>query len=119
MPASAMTVSKAGVREKRRNKPNRIASKGELVRLRLYVADQTPRSITAFKNLQRICDKYLPGRYEIQIVDLFKCPQLAHDDEILSIPTLVRTRPPSNKKIVGDLSNTERVLECLDLRVSD
>lgn len=85
-------------------------------RLRLYVAGQTPRSITAFMNLKKICDEHLKGRYELEIVDLLLKPQLARGDQILAIPTLVRRLPEPVKKIIGDLSNTERVLVGLDLR---
>lgn len=85
-------------------------------RLRLYVAGQTPRSITAFSNLKKICDEHLQGRYEIEVIDLVEKPQLARGDQILAIPTLVRRLPAPVKKIIGDLSNTERVLVGLDLR---
>ena len=85
-------------------------------RLRLYVAGQTPSSISAFTNLKKICDEHLQGRYEIEIVDLLQKPQLARGDQILAIPTLVRRLPEPVKKIIGDLSNTERVLVGLDLR---
>lgn len=85
-------------------------------RLRLYVAGQTPRSISAFTNLKKICDEHLQGRYEIEIVDLLQKPQLARGDQILAIPTLVRRLPAPVKKIIGDLSNTDRVLVGLDLR---
>ena len=85
-------------------------------RLRLYVAGQTPKSISAFKNLKKICDEHLKGRYNLEIVDLLQKPQLARGDQILAIPTLVRRLPEPVKKIIGDLSNTERVLVGLDLR---
>ena len=85
-------------------------------RLRLYVAGQTPKSISAFTNLKRICDEHLEGRYELEIVDLLERPQLARGDQILAIPTLVRRLPAPVKKIIGDLSDTERVLVGLDLR---
>jgi len=85
-------------------------------RLRLYVAGQTPRSITALTNLKKICEEHLEGRYEIEIVDLLEKPQLARGDQILAIPTLVRRLPAPVKKIIGDLSNAERVLVGLDLR---
>ena len=85
-------------------------------RLRLYVAGQTPKSISAFTNLKKICDEHLKGRYELEIVDLLHKPQLARGDQILAIPTLVRRLPEPVKKIIGDLSNTERVLVGLDLR---
>jgi circadian clock protein KaiB len=90
---------------------------GEAYRLRLYVAGQTPRSVLAFKNLNQICEDHLRGRYEIEIIDLLENPQLAVGDQILAVPTLVRRLPEPIKKIIGDLSNTERVLVGLDLRV--
>jgi circadian clock protein KaiB len=84
--------------------------------LRLYVAGQTPRSLQAFANLKRICEEHLAGRYRIQVIDLLQNPQLANGDQILAIPTLVRTLPEPVRKIIGDLSNTERVLIGLDVR---
>ena len=84
--------------------------------LRLYVAGQTPRSLAAFANLKRICEEHLPGRYNIEVVDLIKHPQLAAGDQILAIPTLVRKLPQPLRKIVGDLRDTERALVGLQLR---
>jgi circadian clock protein KaiB len=84
--------------------------------LRLYVAGQTPNSIRAFSNLQKICDEHLKGKCKIEVVDLVKNPRLAAGDQILAIPTLVRKLPEPIKKIIGDLSNTERVLVGLDIR---
>jgi len=84
--------------------------------LRLYVAGKTPKSILAFTNLKRICEDHLLGRYEIEIIDLLENPQLAQGDQILALPTLVRRLPEPIKKIIGDLSNTERVLVGLDLQ---
>src|SRR5581483_7367378 len=84
--------------------------------LRLYVAGQTPKSLQAFANLKRICEEHLAGEYHIEIVDLLKNPQLAQGDQILAIPTLVRRLPEPVRKIIGDLSNTDRVLVGLDLR---
>ena len=83
--------------------------------LRLYVAGQTPRCEAAFDNLQRICEERLQGRYTIKIIDLLKEPRLAKDDQILAIPTVVRRQPPPVRRIIGDLSDTERVLVGLDL----
>ena len=83
--------------------------------LRLYVAGQTPKSLTAFANLKRICEEHLAGQYEIEVIDLLENPQLAAGDQILAIPTLVRQLPPPVRKIIGDLSNTERVLVGLDV----
>ncbi len=84
--------------------------------LRLYVAGQTPNSLRAFANLKSICETHLAGRYRIEVIDLLKNPKLARGDQILAIPTLVRKLPPPIKKIIGDLSNTERVLVGLDVR---
>jgi len=84
--------------------------------LRLYVAGQTPRSIRAFDNLRKICEEHLAGRYSLEVIDLTVNPQLAKGDQILALPTLVRKLPPPLRKIIGDLSNTERVLVGLDLR---
>jgi circadian clock protein KaiB len=84
--------------------------------LRLYVVGQTPRSITAFANLQRLCEEHLAGRYQIEVIDLLQNPKLAADDQILAVPTLVRKLPTPVKKIIGDLSNEERVLVGLNLR---
>ena len=84
--------------------------------LRLYVAGQTPRSLQAFANLTKICEEFLTGRYRIEIIDLMEKPQLAKGDQILAIPTLVRTLPEPIRKIIGDLSNKERVLVGLDIR---
>jgi len=83
--------------------------------LRLYVAGQTPKSITALANLKRICDEHMNGRYEIEVIDLMENPQLARRDQIVAIPTLVRELPSPLKRIIGDLSNTERVLVGLDV----
>ncbi len=84
--------------------------------LRLYVAGQTPRSVSAFRNLKKICEEHLQGQYEIEVIDLLENPQLAEGDQILALPTLVRKLPEPVRKIIGDLSNVERVLVGLDLR---
>lgn len=84
--------------------------------LRLYVAGQTPRSMSAFKNLKNICEEYLKGKYHIEVIDLMENPTLARGDQILAIPTLVRKLPQPIRKIIGDLSNTERVLVGLDIQ---
>jgi circadian clock protein KaiB len=84
--------------------------------LRLYVAGQTRKSLSAFANLTRFCEEHLAGKYRIEVVDLLEHPQLAQGDQILAIPTLVRKLPAPIRKIIGDLSNTERVLVGLDLR---
>jgi circadian clock protein KaiB len=84
--------------------------------LRLYVAGQTPKSLTAFANLKKICTEYLEGKYRIEVIDLLENPQLGRGDQILAIPTLVRNLPEPIKKIIGDLSNTDKVLVGLDIR---
>jgi len=89
----------------------------QIYKLRLYVAGQTPKSLLALANLKQICEEHLQGHYEIEVIDLVENPQLAQGDQILALPTLVRRLPEPIKKIIGDLSNTERVLVGLDLRV--
>ena len=89
--------------------------KPDVMILRLYVAGQTPRSVTAIANLHKICEEYLAGRYKIQVINLLENPKLARGDQILASPTLVRRLPAPVRKIIGDLSNTERVLIGLDL----
>ena len=84
--------------------------------LRLYVAGMTPTSIRAFENLKKLCEEHMHGAYKIQVVDLLEHPKLATGDQIVAVPTLVRRLPTPVKKIIGDLSNTERVLVGLDLR---
>jgi circadian clock protein KaiB len=81
----------------------------------LYVAGQSPKSLIAFANLQRVCDEYLESRYEIEIVDLLENPHLAAADEIIAIPTLVRRLPPPTRRLIGDLSDIDRVLTGLQL----
>ncbi len=87
--------------------------------LRLYVAGQTPKCKTAFINLKRICEEQLKGRYKIEVIDLLDNPQLGHEHQILAIPTLVRKLPIPVRKIIGDLSDTERVLIGLDLKLHE
>jgi circadian clock protein KaiB len=84
--------------------------------LRLYVAGQTPKSVAALANLKRFCDEHLAGKYKIEVVDLVENPKLARSDQILAIPTLVRRLPEPIRKIIGDLSSTERVLVGLEIR---
>lgn len=84
--------------------------------LKLYVAGYTPKSVTALNNLKRYCEEHLKGRYSLEVVDLLKNPQLAEGDQILAIPTLVRKVPVPIRKIIGDLSNEEKVLVGLDIR---
>ena len=97
--------------------PARPISVEQTYELRLYVAGQTPKSVLALANLRQICEQHLHGRYTIEVIDLIASPQLAQGDQILALPTLVRRLPEPIKKIIGDLSNTERVLVGLDLRV--
>jgi circadian clock protein KaiB len=92
------------------------ATTPETWELRLYVAGQTPKSAAALANLQRYCQEHLVGRYTLEVIDLLKHPQLAEGDQILAIPTLVRKVPEPIRKIIGDLSNEERVLVGLDIR---
>ena len=93
-----------------------MSNPDERWQLRLYVAGQTPRCLAAFTNLKKLCEEYMDGNYSIEIIDLLQKPQLAQGDQILAIPTLVRKLPQPVRKIIGDLSNTERVLVGLDLR---
>ena len=92
------------------------AKPGEVWELRLYTAGQTPKSLTALANLQRICDEHLHGRYRIEVIDLMANPRLAKDHQIVAIPTLVRKLPEPLRRIIGDLSDTERALVGLELR---
>jgi circadian clock protein KaiB len=87
--------------------------------LRLYVAGPTPKSLTAFRNIERLCEEHLAGRYRIEVIDLTKNPQLAQSDQILAVPTLVRKRPAPMRKVIGTLSDTARVLSSLDLLVHE
>jgi circadian clock protein KaiB len=91
-------------------------ARADIWELRLYVAGQTTKSLAAFANLKAICEEHLAGKYRIEVIDLMENPQLARGDQILAIPTLVRSLPSPMRKIIGDLSNTERVLVGLDLR---
>jgi circadian clock protein KaiB len=99
-----------------RRKRQSAKAKSDKWILRLYVAGQTPNAVTAFTNLKLICEEQLKGKYHIEVIDLLKKPQLARDDQILAVPTLVRKLPLPVRNIIGDLSNTERVLVGLDLR---
>ena len=94
----------------------KAAPDGEFYDLRLYVAGQTSRSLAALTNLRKICKEHLAGRYRIRVIDLLKHPQLARGDQILALPTLVRKLPEPIRKLVGDLSDTDRALVGLDLR---
>ena len=99
-----------------RGKPKAGSPKPTKWDLRLYVAGPTTKSIAAFQNLEQLCREHLAGQYQIQVVDLVKTPQLAKGDQILALPALVRHLPIPIRKVVGDLSDTERVLVGLDLR---
>jgi circadian clock protein KaiB len=90
----------------------------KLWQLRLYVAGQSPKSVLAFANLKRLCEEHLAGEFEIEVIDLIENPRLAKDDQIVAIPTLVRKLPEPVRKIIGDLSDTERTLVGLQLRSS-
>jgi circadian clock protein KaiB len=89
---------------------------GDFYDLRLYVAGQTPKSVSALANLKRFCEEHLAGKYRIEVIDLVENPKLARGDQILAIPTLVRRLPEPIRKIIGDLSNKERVVVGLDIR---
>src|SRR5690348_17477743 len=108
--------SAKGGKKKLATRARRAPTKVEKWRLRLYVAGNTPNSVAAFANLKEICEVHLGGKYQIEVVDLLRQPQLAAGDQIVAVPTLVRKLPTPVKKIIGDLSNTERVLVGLDLR---
>jgi circadian clock protein KaiB len=85
-------------------------------KLRLYVSDKTPNSVAAFRNLEKLCETHLAGRYRIEVIDLLKNPQLAQGDQILAVPTVVRKLPAPIRRVIGTLADTERVLVGLDLR---
>ena len=121
-PAKAAARKKGGLQKVKRSgdAATRVRSvtqdRPQSWNLRLYVAGQTPRSLTAFANLKRLCEEHLAGRYNIEVIDLLKQPHLAQGDQIVAIPTLVRKLPTPIKRIVGDLSNSERVLVGMDLK---
>ncbi len=98
------------IKEQKESKPAK-----DMWVLRLYVAGQTPKAITAFTNLKKICEEQLGGKYSIEVIDLLKNPHLANEYQIVALPTLIRKLPVPVRKIIGDLSNTERVLMGLDL----
>ncbi|HVF25424.1 MAG TPA: circadian clock protein KaiB [Anaerolineales bacterium] len=109
-------MKKTGVSTKPAKSLSQIRRTKKSYELRLYVAGQTPKSIAAFANLKKICEEHLAGQYDIEVIDLLKEPQLASGDQILAIPTLVRKLPSPIRKIIGDLSDTERVLVGLNIR---
>ncbi len=100
---------------RKRVKENMEATEKDKWALRLYIAGKTPKALTAFANLKKICEEQLNGRYSIEVIDLLENPQLGAADQILALPTLVRKVPVPMRKIIGDLSDTERVLVGLDL----
>jgi circadian clock protein KaiB len=106
----------SGKSKRRSGAPRQQQADAEFFELRLYIAGQTSRSLAALANLKRICEEHLQGRYRIEVIDLLKHPQLARGDQILALPTLVRKLPEPIRKLVGDLSDTERALVGLDLR---
>jgi circadian clock protein KaiB len=108
---------KATVPDNNRKRPAQPATNESAAewKLRLYVAGQTPKSLSAFANLRRICEEHLAGRYEIEVIDLLKHPELAQRDQIIALPTLVRKLPEPIKRIVGDLSNSDRVIVGMNL----
>ena len=101
--------------DKRTKKENPVKTTNDKWVLRLYVAGQTPKALTAFANLKKICEEQLKGKYSIEVIDLLKNPQLGSEDQILALPTLVRKLPVPVRKIIGDLSDTERVLVGLNI----
>lgn len=110
-------AKKAPPKPKAKRKPQPVSHmKGDKWSLRLYVAGDTPRSVAARENLQRLCEKHLPAKCKIEVIDLVEHPELASADQVLAIPTLVRRLPPPIKRIIGDLSNEERAMIALDLR---
>jgi circadian clock protein KaiB len=98
------------------SKSDKKNNKDEVWNLRLYVAGQTPKSIEAFANLKEICETHLKGKYRIEVIDLVENPELAKNDQILAIPTLVRKLPEPMKKIIGTLANEEKVLVGLEIK---
>jgi circadian clock protein KaiB len=106
----------SGKPKRRPRAPRRDRAAADFYELRLYVAGQTSRSLAALGNLKRICEEHLQGRYRIEVIDLLEHPQLARGDQILALPTVVRKLPEPIRKLVGDLSDTERALVGLDLR---
>lgn len=99
---------------KAKQAPRKVASSHYV--LRLYVAGQSPKSVNAIANIKRICEENLQGRYELEVIDLYQQPQLAQGEQIIAVPTLIRKLPIPLRRIIGDMSNTERVLVGLDLR---
>ena len=103
------------VKKSKPSKAPKVETDKEVIHLRLYVAGQTPRSVAAMANLNQVCQERVPGRYKIEVIDLLKKPQLASGDQILAVPTLVRRLPVPIRKIIGDLSNKEKLLVGLNI----
>ena len=97
-------------------KTRKTETKKENWLLRLYVAGQTPNSVRAIENIKRICEEFLKGRYDLEVVDIYQQPVLARGDQIIAVPTLIKQLPPPLRKFIGDMSATERILVGLDLR---
>ena len=112
-----MKVKKKPVRRKQASarKEGKAGDKPEMWNLRLYIAGQTTKSIMALSNLKRICDDELDGHYQVEVIDLMKNPELARGDQVVAIPTLVRKLPEPVKRLIGDLSSTEKVLVALEM----
>ena len=106
-----MKTNKTAVKKTRKTEP-----KKELWSLRLYVAGQTPNSVRAIENIKRICEEFLKGRYDLEVIDIYQQPVLARGDQIIAVPTLIKKLPPPLRKFIGDMSATERILVGLDLR---
>lgn len=116
MKASTATKKTSGTKKSSAKKSAAKISRSDFFILRLYIAGQTPNSVTAIANLKKMCEEKLKGKYRIEVVDLLEKPQLAKGDQIIAIPTLVRRLPPPVKKIIGNLSKTESVIVGLDLQ---
>jgi circadian clock protein KaiB len=114
--AKRVRARKSAGKSVRRPRQSKLSKASSEYLLRLYVAGQTAKSLTAFSTLKQICETHLAGRYQIEVVDLLENPALARGDQILALPTVVRQLPPPVKKLIGDFSDTERVLVGLDLR---
>jgi len=106
-----MKTDKTAVKKTRKTGP-----KKEMWLLRLYVAGQTPNSVRAIENIKRICEEFLKGRYDLEVIDIYQQPVLAKGDQIIAVPTLIRKLPPPLRKFIGDMSASERILVGLDLR---
>jgi circadian clock protein KaiB len=121
MKANPMTTKKKAAPKKVKNAKRKVAptetDQSDFWNLRLYVAGQTPKSLMAFANLKRLCEQHLANKYHIEVVDLMRDPQRAKTDQIVALPTLIRQLPEPIKRVIGDLSNTEKVQIGLDLQI--